>query len=262
MVSKWESTVFRFFILWYICGVILLTFDLLPSWLEWANVVFLVTAGSLGAIYFIKNYKTFGLLFTFIVFFSSIAAEHIGVKYGFLFGDYYYNSYFGPMLLGVPVTIGFAWVMVIATSHVMALRIFPASPLWWKAVVAAVATVVLDLIIDPVAFIAKEYWIWSGESFYYNIPMFNFYSWFGLSVLFHLILLFFTPHTSSKENAYWEKNMYVLYGLMVGMFCMIALTSQLYLAFFATIIPALLLYAGTKKNKEFIHDTSKKKQSI
>ncbi|MCA1320125.1 carotenoid biosynthesis protein [Bacillus tianshenii] len=262
MVSKWERNVFHFFILWYICGVILLTFDLLPPWLEWANVVFLVTAGSLGAIYFIKNYKTLGFLFTLIVFFSSIAAEHIGVKYGLLFGDYYYNSYFGPMLFGVPVTIGFAWVMVIATSHVMALRIFPDSPLLLKATVAALAAVVLDLIIDPVAFIAKEYWIWSGESFYYNIPMFNFYSWFGLSLLFHLVLLLLTSLSSSKENRYWEKNMFLLYGLMVGMFCLIALSSQLYLAFFATIIPAILLYGGTYKNKELFHDTSQKKQSI
>jgi putative membrane protein len=181
--STWEKTFFKFFIICYICGVVLLTFDLLPPWLEWANVVFLVTAGTLGAIYFIKNYRSIGAVFTLTVFTVSMAAEHFGVKYGFLFGDYYYNSYFGPKLFGVPITIGFAWVLVISTSHVMALRAIPHAPLLAKAILAAFATVVLDLIIDPVAFLAKEYWIWEGSSIYYDIPLFNFYSWFGLSLI-------------------------------------------------------------------------------
>ncbi len=239
-----------------------MTFDLLPPWLEWANVVFLVTAGTLGAIYFIKNYRGIGVIFTMIVFGVSMAAEHFGVKYGFLFGDYYYNSYFGPKLFDVPITIGFAWVLVISTSHVIALRIIPQASIIAKAILGAFATVVLDLIIDPVAFIAKEYWIWEGSSFYYDIPLFNFYSWFGLSLLFHLFILLLSKTVSSKENTYWEKNMYILYGLMVAMFCMIAVTAKLYLALIVTIIPTLLLYGATLKSKEFTHDSSKKKQTV
>ncbi|KMJ58121.1 hypothetical protein AB685_13500 [Bacillus sp. LL01] len=254
--------IFRFFIIWYICGVVLLTFDLLPPWLEWANVVFLVTAGTLGAIYFIKNYRGIGVIFTLVVFFVSMAAEHFGVKFGFLFGNYYYNSYFGPKLFDVPITIGFAWVLVISTSHVIALRVIPHASISTKAILGALATVVLDLIIDPVAFIAKEYWIWESTSFYYDIPMFNFYSWFGLSLMFHLFLLLFSKNISSKENIYWEKNMYVLYGMMVAMFCMIAVTAQLYLALTVTIIPTLLLYVATLKLKGLAHDSSKKKQSV
>ena len=260
--GRWEKMIFKFFIIWYICGVVLLTFDLLPPWLEWANVVFLVTAGTLGAIYFIKNYRVIGALFTAIVFTVSMAAEHYGVKYGFLFGDYYYNSYFGPKLFDVPITIGFAWVLVISTSHVIALRAIPHAPLIIKAILAAFATVVLDLIIDPVAFLAKEYWIWEGTSIYYDIPMFNFYSWFGLSLLFHLFILYFSKDVTSKENAYWEKNMYLLYGLMIAMFCMIALSAKLYLALTVTIIPTLILYGATLNSKELTHDSSKKKQTV
>lgn len=261
-INMWEKLIVRFFIIWYICGVVLLTFDLLPPWLEWANVVFLVTAGTLGGIYFIKNYRSIGFFFTFLVFFAAMAAEHFGVKYGFLFGDYYYNSYFGPKLFDVPITIGFAWVLVISTSHVLANRVIPNALILIKATLAALATVVLDLIIDPVAFIAKEYWIWEGTSFYYDIPMFNFYSWFGLSFLFHMVILLLSKNISPKENQYWEKNMYVLYGLMIGMFCMIAITAELYLALTVTIIPTLLLYLATLRSKEFLHDSSKKKQTV
>ncbi|WP_223700729.1 carotenoid biosynthesis protein [Sutcliffiella deserti] len=261
-VSKWERSIYRFFIFWYICGVILLTFDLLPPWLEWANVVFLITSGSLGAIYLIKNYYRIGIAAALFIFFVSMAAEHFGVKYGILFGDYYYNAYFGPKLFEVPITIGFAWIMVIATSHVMAVRIFPNSSILIKSLTAAGATVILDLIIDPVSFIAKEYWIWTGESFYYDIPLYNFFSWFALALVFHLLLFHFTKGMVSNENTYWEKNMYVLYGLMIAMFCVIALSVNLFLAFFATIVPTLLLYIGTFKHKEFFNDSSKKKQSI
>lgn len=52
--------------------------------------------------------------------FFSIFAEHLGVEYGILFGDYYYTQDFGPKLIGVPIAIGFAWLMVIASSHALA----------------------------------------------------------------------------------------------------------------------------------------------
>ncbi|QFT88330.1 hypothetical protein FIU87_06720 [Bacillus sp. THAF10] len=261
-IRLWEKALFRFFILWYICGVLLLTFDLLPPWLEWANVVFLVTAGLLAIVYFIQNYRERGLIIAVFVFFVSMAAEHVGVEYGFLFGDYYYNSYFGPKLFEVPITIGFAWVMVIATSHVLAHRMMPYASAWTKAMVAAFAAVVLDLIIDPVAFIAKEYWIWEGSSFYYNIPLYNFISWFVLSLLFHFILIMSTSKLSSKHNLYWEKNMYTLYALMVIMFCIIALSAQLYLAIVVTMIPTLLFFWFSRQMKEINDDSSQKKQTF
>lgn len=53
---RFENGVFKLFIFWYIIGVLLLSFDLLPSWLEWANAVFLILAGALGALYFMRRF--------------------------------------------------------------------------------------------------------------------------------------------------------------------------------------------------------------
>ncbi len=50
----------------------------------------------------------------------SMGIESFGVHTGLFFGDYTYETDFGFKLIGVPITIGFAWLMVMATSHVLA----------------------------------------------------------------------------------------------------------------------------------------------
>ncbi|UOQ46566.1 hypothetical protein MUN89_15025 [Halobacillus salinarum] len=47
---------YRIFIFWYVCGAFLLTFNILPPWLEWANTVFLMLAGIVAGIYFTQRY--------------------------------------------------------------------------------------------------------------------------------------------------------------------------------------------------------------
>ena len=253
MLQNWDKYIFKFFIIWYVCGVILLTFDLLPTWLEWANVVFLITAGILAFIFFIKNYQIIGLLFSLFVFFFSIFAEHIGVKYGFLFGNYYYNADFGPQLIGVPITIGFAWVMVIATSFVIAKRIVKSNSILLVSIVGSLAAVVMDLVIDPVSYVAKSYWVWVDTGLYYNIPTFNFISWFGLSFFFLLLFQLFAKEYPT--NNYWEKNMYKLYGLMILMFIIIAISAKLWVAVVVSTIPATLLLILANSKRSLQHDT-------
>ncbi|MET1030460.1 carotenoid biosynthesis protein [Domibacillus tundrae] len=46
----------------------------------------------------------------------SIAVESFKDETGLIFGHYYYEKDFGVHVAGVPVTIGFAWLMVITTS--------------------------------------------------------------------------------------------------------------------------------------------------
>lgn len=46
----------------------------------------------------------------------SIAVESFKAETGLIFGHYYYEKDFGVHVAGVPVTIGFAWLMVIKTS--------------------------------------------------------------------------------------------------------------------------------------------------
>ena len=225
---KWQHFVFYFFLIWYSFGVILVGFDWVPSWLEWANSVFIITAGVLGFIYFISTFGTFqGILMSSLIFVGSFAIEYLGSTYSLLFGSYYYTDYFAPNLFGVPVAIGFAWVMVIATSHAI-VHSFLLKSSWLKATVGGLLAVVFDLVLDPVSFIVKSYWVWEESGYYYDIPITNFTGWFITAFVLHLIIeLFFK---AQKTDFIWKRRMVLLYGLMIAMFAFIAFINGLYLA--------------------------------
>ena len=101
--------IWKWFVVWYIIGLVLVGFDLLPTWLEWANPVFLWLAGAIGGTIIYQGVRQGGWIVPFI-FFGSIAVETLGVKTGFPFSEYIYAEAFGPTLFGVPVTIGAAWL--------------------------------------------------------------------------------------------------------------------------------------------------------
>ncbi|WP_035186186.1 carotenoid biosynthesis protein [Alteribacter aurantiacus] len=232
-----DQYLFRFFIVWYGCGVVLLSFDLVPPWLEWANVVFLITSGLLAMMFFYRTYKkTLGLFFILTVFVLSMVIESIGVATGLFFGDYVYKTDFGPKIIGVPITIGFAWVMVIGTSHVFAklLSAFVGkfAFLVYTLYGALVATSI-DLIIDPVAYEVKEYWVWLEGGLYYDIPFSNFLGWFVLSFVLHTIIFALGRKNGqwlTSSDSYWHTNMRWLYFLMTMMFVIVALVNGLILA--------------------------------
>lgn len=254
-----SQLIFRLFIFWYSCGLILLTFDLLPPWLEWANTVFLLLTGLLGAIFFVKAYGYFiGLVISFVVVIGTIIAEWFGVTYGILFGHYFYNADFGPKIIDVPITIGFAWLMVIATTHVIGKTISQHLFIQkWKQIgmyltIAPIAAVVMDLILDPVAYKVKQYWEWDGTGLYYGIPITNFIDWFIVSLFLHLILVFLVFHRPLHSTT-WANRMVLLYALMITMFIIIAAFAMLWfaigLAFVCTILLLVLYFYSLRMSR-------------
>ncbi|GAE27766.1 membrane protein [Halalkalibacter wakoensis JCM 9140] len=220
-----------------------------------ANAVFLILAGTVGGIYFIRQYgPSLGWgINSFVVVFT-IFVEWIGVRFGLFFGHYYYNPDFGVSLFGVPITIGFAWLMVIATTHVLAKGItlhLPAVVRWFAfPLVGAFAAVVMDLILDPVAYLVKGYWIWHGEGLYYGIPFSNFIGWFILAFFLHLLIYFLVSNKEVEIDLYWEKQLVILYALMILMFTILAITAGLWLAAFLTVSVAgglIGLYISCKR---------------
>ncbi len=240
---KFENVLFRFFIIWYICGVILLTFDLLPAWLEWANAVFLILSGLLAIVYFSKAFgRKAGYVISMVIFLFSYFAEFIGSSYGILFGEYYYTNRFAPNLFDVPIAIGFAWLMVMGTSHALANSI--SAKKWMQPIIGACIAVIIDLVIDPVAFKLKQYWIWEEDGVYYDIPFSNFLGWFIVALILHVFILFF----SQEKNILWEKRMFYLFVLTITMFVLLAATGELWLAGILTAcLAGLTLYAARRR---------------
>ena len=115
------------------------------------------------------------------------------------------------------------------------------------AVISSLFAVIMDLAIDPVAYVVKQYWAWEGDSFYYNIPLSNFSGWFLLSFFIQLVVYFFLAKSPKEENPVWEKRMVFLYSAVVMMFVIVALANGLWLVVWLTTIPFLILYIVYKK---------------
>lgn len=250
MFLKWEERIYRLFLVWYVIGIVLLGFDLLPAWLEWANAVFLILAGTIGFLYFFKRFgKSVGIAIGLTIFFSTFIIEGAGANSGFLFGSYDYTDRFAPNLFGVPIAIGFAWLMVVATSHVLARWIFPHGTIAY-AVTGGIGAVIMDLIIDPVAYRLKSYWIWEDTGWYYGIPWTNFFGWFLVSFALHVLIDLAMRHKSmSITNETAERRLVLLYLLMIVMFAMLGALGGLWLAVAASTLPAILLVALAWKRR-------------
>ncbi|MBM7577351.1 carotenoid biosynthesis protein [Jeotgalibacillus terrae] len=239
------NNVWKIFIVWYVIGVVLVAFDLLPPFLEWANAVFLYLAGILAIYYSTKVLGLIkGIVISVIIMAFTMWAESLGVKYGIIFGAYHYEQDFGIQVFGVPLTIGFAWVMVIFTSLSFMHRLLEQPKSMKKglffALITSLLAVCMDLIIDPVAYQAKQYWVWDDTGPYYDIPTQNFLAWFYVSFIIQIVIYFLT-HVPTSEL--WTKRTNWLYFMMIIMFVITALAYQLYLAVIVTASGLAITYS-------------------
>lgn len=237
-MNNWKHYIFKFFILWYICGVVFVGFNLLPPWLEWSNSVFILLSGLLSWIYFSEVLGQMrGTMIAIIICMTTFIIEYFGASTTFLFGHYTYTNQFAPNLFGVPIAIGFAWVMVIATGYAINEQLRIQHPIS-RAFFGGLTALVMDLVLDPVAYKAKSYWIWHEGGDYYDIPWTNFCGWFIVAFLIHIVLLAVKQRTIP---VLWQRRLIALYLLILSMFVFIAYQNKLYAAVGVGIIGGILL---------------------
>lgn len=156
-----------------------------------------------------------GINRSFIVFFSAcfvvgIGVEVIGVSTGLLFGDYRYGTVLGPRFEQVPLIIGINWFLIIyccgISIHTLLMKLINRvaagegnKPRVLKAlsvmVDGATLAVFFDWVMEPVA-VKLGYWQWLGNG---EIPFFNYFCWFGVSLL---LLGLFHFMSFSKNNKF------------------------------------------------------------
>ncbi|HEY6402861.1 MAG TPA: carotenoid biosynthesis protein [Blastocatellia bacterium] len=148
-----------------------------PADARWAAPVFLLLAG-LIALVTASRANLGGLLAAAGIGFC---AEYIGVSFGFLFGRYVYTETLQPLLLGVPMVMASAWMILFAYIKQMLLPYKLSRPL--EMIFAGVWMVAIDLLIDPLAANQLGYWRWIDSGAYYGVPAHNFLGWFVVSAL-------------------------------------------------------------------------------
>lgn len=117
-----------------------------------------------------------GVLSLVCVALLGFAVEMVGVRFGLPFGRYVYTDALIPQLLGVPVVMGPAWMVLVAFSADAVGRLRLRG--WRATVLAALLTTATDLVIDPLAANRLGYWKWAEPGSYYGIPLVNFAGWF------------------------------------------------------------------------------------
>ncbi|WP_376791188.1 carotenoid biosynthesis protein [Thermoflexus sp.] len=119
--------------------------------------------------------------------------EAIGVATGWIYGPYAYTGRLGPLLLGVPVLIPFAWFMMAYPAFIVACQVLDEPPVaprrrWGVAALAAIWMTAWDLVMDP-AMARMGFWVWKTRGPYFGVPLQNFAGWMATMLLIYGIYL-------------------------------------------------------------------------
>ncbi|MFB9883606.1 carotenoid biosynthesis protein [Planobispora siamensis] len=112
---------------------------------------------------------------------AGYAAEWVGVRTGFPFGDYHYTELLQPQLGDVPVIVALAWGGMGLAAHAVAAAAVPGSRAA-RIVVGAVALTAWDLFLDP-QMIRLGLWVWHEPGPYRGVPLENFAGWLAVSLV-------------------------------------------------------------------------------
>ncbi|MDC0099090.1 carotenoid biosynthesis protein [Crocinitomicaceae bacterium] len=166
-------------IIFHVVGLILFATD--PNASRLSYVTLLISGAALIIDEGINLRKAAVLSSIFVLGYS---VELIGIKTGFFFGEYSYDTALGSKFLGVPLIIGLNWVIIVAASSSI-IKYFIKKPLILQALLAAALCTLLDFIIEPIA-ISYNFWTWTDGT----IPFYNYLCWFGFSFLFSTMYLY------------------------------------------------------------------------
>jgi putative membrane protein len=115
----------------------------------------------------------------------AFVAEAIGAATDLPFGGYAYTDLLVPQLLGVPLVIPFAWLMLLPSAWAVGRAIAGR----WEGprfvVASAVALTAWDLFLDP-QMVAWGVWRWDEPGAYFGIPLLNFAGWLLVAALITL----------------------------------------------------------------------------
>ncbi|HEX9989703.1 MAG TPA: carotenoid biosynthesis protein [Chloroflexia bacterium] len=180
----------------YPFAILLLSLDLMPFGMEWMSSLLLAMLGLSAWGWLWLNFGGVGAALGGLLFVLGVALEYVGVLAGVPFGHYTYTGVLIPELPGgVPLAIGFAWLMIVVSGLFTArllLRISrpnSASAIVTTSMLGAALAVGLDLLLEPVAYHVKRYWLWEDTSGgYYGVPWSNFATWFVAALAMNMLV--------------------------------------------------------------------------
>jgi putative membrane protein len=222
----------------YPSSVILVMFDRVPAGAAWMASFSLIVGGLVAASWVGLNFGLKrGLAASLSLLGLALAVEAVGVASGFPFGRYSYSEVLAPKLIGVPLGITFAWLMVVMaaffTSRYLLHQLRPA---WNTAALVLIATGLVlasDFLMEPVAVYVQGYWTWTDRGFYYGVPEANFIAWgvISLGMVYLLDRLTASAHPALAPAALRFRFIPpALYLMNLAMFSLVNFSHRNYLA--------------------------------
>ena len=115
---------------------------------------------------------------------GGLLVEGLGLRTGVPFGPYHYTGTLGPELVGVPVIVPLAWMMMAWPALVVA-RALARGPVA-VALVGGAALASWDLFLDP-QMVAAGHWVWADPMpalpFVPGVPLSNYAGWVVVAIL-------------------------------------------------------------------------------
>ncbi|ULO07891.1 carotenoid biosynthesis protein [Paenibacillus sp. 19GGS1-52] len=215
---------------WYFIGALLLIVFSIPESLQFSNGLFLIFYAAYALDLTNKGIEQPFLsdqsvsswrglpswLSAIVIWSGGMGVEWIGVHSGRLFGSYEYSNILGPLLFGVPVTLGFAWIAVVCGAVLISndFGLTGVRLSLVRALQTGFWSVLLDLVLDPVAH-AKGFWHWGSSGGLYGVPWSNFLGWFIVSAALSLSLqVFKISRLSVRRGTRLYQAILIMFGLM------------------------------------------------
>jgi putative membrane protein len=142
-----------------------------------------------------------------LIFLLGLIVEIIGVNYSFFFGEYQYGNNLGVKFFGVPLVIGFNWVLLIILTGNFAHRLFPNSKII-KVLFGSILMILLDLLIE-ISAPKLDYW----EFAIHPVPLTNYLWWFVFSFFFHLIYQSNTNKEFIVSTKYFNRSFFIFWDV-------------------------------------------------
>jgi len=173
-------------------GVIFHVFEITRTWMLLLTPFVLLIIGILVILPLVESHFKPIYLWILSTYLVTFFLEWLGVKTGLVFGSYIYGSTLGLAFDGVPLIIGYNWVLVICGAIQVAVKLTD-NP-WFQSLIAALLALGFDIILEPVA-IRLDYWHWAGNV----IPLQNYIAWFTIALVFAgVYFLFFHKKSPLK----------------------------------------------------------------
>jgi len=113
--------------------------------------------------------------------------EAVGSSTGFPFGPYDYTASLRPQLLGVPLVIPLAWLMMLPVAWAVAQLLSGYRSRLSFVALSAAAFTAWDLFLDP-QMVSWGYWVWLNPRGYFGIPWSNYAGWLLSAALLTIVL--------------------------------------------------------------------------